>query len=615
MIKAKKIIALFVTVIMAVSCFTFAGASYIMHDWAKAEVLEFEAWGLMPKDFPTDLTSDITRAEFSSLAVSVYEKCRGEIKLTGENVFSDTSDENVLKAREIGVTEGVSDTEFMPERNITRQEICVMLSRLLNSLDINVAVTMQIVIFDDSDLIAPWADNSVQLMYKLGVINGVSDDAETAVVAPLNSTTRQQAIAMVWRMYDKHIKESVTDKGEEPKDLPSAGSAPSSVAKSEPSKIAAGDYTSYKVNGEGVLSAWGKNDVYQLGLKNNNETVYTMNVSQNVSSVAAAASHAYYISNGVLYAFGDGETPHALLENVRYVLALRDKSFAITNDGELYSWGRGAMYTLGTGDTDDVNVPVKILDNVSKVTAYSGFAAALTSDGTVYQWGDTRIVSEVYGAEDIENKMPTPIMKNVADIACGSSHLLMLSADGELYGWGSNLSGQLIPGANGGRYSEPVLVASGVDKMWAANEITFYTNSDKYLYAIGKNTGWRMGSAEVKDNELAKEPAPVTSNVEKLFINDNSVFAIKSDAKVWVWGQNFNYRLGLKDEKDRHTPAHLSEIDGALDFAFGFDHTLAITDDSLYVWGQNEENQCTSRYNEFKKYTSPILHSNIAEKE
>jgi len=219
-------------------------------------------------------------------------------------------------------------------------------------------------------------------------------------------------------------------------------------------------------------------------------------------------------------------------------------------------------------------------------------------------------VSVLYGTDDIENKTPSFIMDGVCDIACGTSHLLMLTPMGDLYGWGSNLSGQLIPLTAGNRYNEPVLVKSGVRGMWADNEITYYTNTEKDLYVIGKNIGERMGNNSIDENELTTEPLFVLGNVEKVFINGNSAFAIKSDGWAWAWGKNYNYRLGIGNENDKRTPTPL--IKGAITFAFGYDHTLMQRDDGkLYLWGLNEENQCSSRTYEYKQYKEPYPHSNI----
>ncbi|MBQ4248774.1 MAG: S-layer homology domain-containing protein [Clostridia bacterium] len=599
--KKAGAVSVILILTMIISLFTFAGAEYKTSEWAVPEVSAFEGEGLLPAGFPEDLTAGVNRAEFAALAVSVYEKCEGAITPdTGSRIFDDTDDINVLKAYKIGVVNGVSATEFMPERGITRQEMCTMMSRLMDALGVNAPVTMQYIYFDDGDDIADWADGAVQLMYKLGIVKGVSDSAKVAVIAPLSGATREQAAVMVWRLYKGYIAPDAQGGTQ-------TQTVRTGVAVSENSRVAAGDYTSFYIDNTGVLYAWGRNDKYQLGLDVNDHITGARRVAQNVSAVAAAGSHGYYITGGTLYAFGDGETPHVMLENVRYVLAQRNRTYAITNGGALYAWGEGDLYTLGTGSEADVYTPVKVLDNVAKVSVSGGFASALTYGGDVYQWGDTRMVSALYGTDDIKNKTPALIMSGVRDISAGTSHLLMITNENVLYGWGGNFSGQIDPAHKGTRYDEPKLMETGVGGAWAGSEITFYTDLEQNLYTMGKNTGSRMGTSKVKADETADEPMYVTYNVEKLCINDNSVFAIKSNGALWSWGQNFNYRLGRDSENDSRDARQLMGETGEL--AFGFDHTLFLTTgERLYAWGLNEENQCGPKADTLNRFNVPSLY-------
>ncbi|MBR2742402.1 MAG: S-layer homology domain-containing protein [Clostridia bacterium] len=596
--KKAKVISLILAAALMVSLFTFAGAEFKTSPWAEEEIAAFEAEGLMPAEFPEDLTVSVNRAEFATVAVSIYEKYKGALAADESGrIFDDTDDINVSKAYKIGVVNGVSATQFMPERGITRQEICTMLSRLVDALGVNVPVTMQYIIFDDADEIAEWADASVQRMYKLGIVKGVSDDAETAVIAPLAGATREQAIAMAWRLYTGYIKTSQSG---------TAASAPvKGVAMNEPLRIAAGDYTSFYIDDKGVLYAWGRNDRYQLGLANNDHTTTARRVTGGVSSVAAAGSHAYYIIDGQLFAFGDGETPHVMLENVRFVLPQRNRTYAVTNDGALYVWGDGSLYALGTGSEDEVYTPVKILDNVAKVTAMGGFAAALTRGGDVYQWGDTRMVSALYGTDTIKNKTPALIMSGVRDISAGTSHLLMITASDELYGWGGNFSGQIDPSHQGTRFDEPKLIASRVRGAWAGNEMTFYTDYEKELYSMGRNTAGRLGDDKVGIDETVTSPVHVTYGVEELYINDNAIFAVKTNNALWSWGQNVNNRLG-RDSYEDYSRYAKQVIAGAGVLAFGFDHTLFLMEgERLYTWGLNEENQCGPTAETLNKFNVP----------
>lgn len=69
-------------------------------------------------------------------------------------------------------------------------------------------------------------------------------------------------------------------------------------------------------------------------------------------------------------------------------------SAAITDDGCLYTWGRGNYGRLGHGKSNDCFVPTAVSTlkgvHVSKVSCGSGDSHTLcvTVDGKVYSWGD-----------------------------------------------------------------------------------------------------------------------------------------------------------------------------------------------------------------------------------
>ena len=66
-------------------------------------------------------------------------------------------------------------------------------------------------------------------------------------------------------------------------------------------------------------------------------------------------------------------------------------SLAITDDGNMYSWGEARMGQLGTGKHQDVKVPSQIQfpgDAKMKIcSAGFGHSLALTHDGELFTWG------------------------------------------------------------------------------------------------------------------------------------------------------------------------------------------------------------------------------------
>jgi hypothetical protein len=93
---------------------------------------------------------------------------------------------------------GGADGEFNPDGYVTRQDLAVILERyMLQYKKLNVAVTMEYILFADEDEIADYAKNAAQLLYKLGIMKGEGD-----VINPLGTATRAE-IAVLLRRFDE----------------------------------------------------------------------------------------------------------------------------------------------------------------------------------------------------------------------------------------------------------------------------------------------------------------------------------------------------------------------------------------------------------------------------
>jgi len=146
---------------------------------------------------------DIRREEFAELVVNLYEAMSGEaVSLPAATPFADTDIDHVLKANSLGIVNGRGAGVFDPDGKITRQEMAAMYARLLNALGIEAPVTDEYIIFADEKQISDYAKPPVQLMYKLDIIRGEGNN----VFAPLKNATREQAIAISNRIFEKSNK-------------------------------------------------------------------------------------------------------------------------------------------------------------------------------------------------------------------------------------------------------------------------------------------------------------------------------------------------------------------------------------------------------------------------
>jgi hypothetical protein len=169
--------------------------------WAKPEIEKAEVYQLVTERILDKFQNPITREEFSELAVRLYEALSGEsVIVPMSSTFIDTSNPEVLKANVLGIVYGVSADRFSPNTPISRQEIAVMFYRTVKAFDENlVDVEPYDLTFTDREEIAEWAEEAVGFMHNEGILGGVGNNR----VAPLGTATREQAIALVTRIFEK----------------------------------------------------------------------------------------------------------------------------------------------------------------------------------------------------------------------------------------------------------------------------------------------------------------------------------------------------------------------------------------------------------------------------
>lgn len=139
----------------------------------------------------------ITREEFCTLAVSLYQRLGGSVPKTYTDPFTDTDNPVVLQAYALGIVNGKTDTTFLPDDSVTRQEIAAMLYRLLCQFG-ECTSTQDLTQFTDYTVVSSWAVDALAYLNEIGVINGTS----TTTITPWGNTTREQAIVMAMRTVD-----------------------------------------------------------------------------------------------------------------------------------------------------------------------------------------------------------------------------------------------------------------------------------------------------------------------------------------------------------------------------------------------------------------------------
>ena len=163
-------------------------------------VLQGKAKGIFA---PND---SITRAEFAKTVVVLLE-LDNDITTVGRDFKDVDKDEwyheYIQIAFKYGIIEGRDEETFSPNDLITRQEMAVMVARIMELTDnMEILSPLQakemIQAYGDNTQIADWAEVGMALAVKNKIIQGKDEKR----LAPRDNATRAEAVVIIKRLYD-----------------------------------------------------------------------------------------------------------------------------------------------------------------------------------------------------------------------------------------------------------------------------------------------------------------------------------------------------------------------------------------------------------------------------
>lgn len=150
--------------------------------------------GISDNEFAPEL--NITRGMF----VTVLYRADNQPTVSGTLKFSDVSADAYYKnaviwATENGIADGISETEFAPEKNITREQMAVMIARYAEYKGIKAEKTQSPEYADGAE-ISDYAEDGIATVSALGIIEGNDD----GTFAPRRNASRAEAAAVFARL-------------------------------------------------------------------------------------------------------------------------------------------------------------------------------------------------------------------------------------------------------------------------------------------------------------------------------------------------------------------------------------------------------------------------------
>lgn len=171
--------------------------------WAEEGVNAAKAIGIIIKSVMENYQANITREQFCEMVVKAYEYISGKTADAGDVKFSDTDNDQIKKAANLGIVSGYGDGIFAPNDLVTREQIAAMLVRMISKAVDNIDVNAyNDNAFSDKADISDWALASINFAYDNGIMQGVGENR----IDSKSNTTCEQAVLLVYRTVQKYSK-------------------------------------------------------------------------------------------------------------------------------------------------------------------------------------------------------------------------------------------------------------------------------------------------------------------------------------------------------------------------------------------------------------------------
>lgn len=285
-------------------------------------------------------------------------------------------------------------------------------------------------------------------------------------------------------------------------------------------QLEAGQFCTFLVTKDGQVNACGKGSYGRLGLGDStNQPVPKKLIFPKETSIKSISS-----SKG-----SDGHT------------------LALSRSGEVYSWGDGDYGKLGHGNNSTQKVP-KLINGlagimIQQVAAGFRHSAAVTEGGEVYTWGEGDYGRLGHGDSSSKN-VPTKIgdLEPIGRVACGSSHTMLLTKDGKtVWSFGSGDGGKLGHGDTC-RHYKPKIVESltGIlvrDIACGCHfSLALTTTGQLYAWGCGSCVGCGSPDATILKPRLVEDLQGI--RIVDIACGDNHCLALSHDNTVYAWGNN-----------------------------------------------------------------------------
>lgn len=312
-----------------------------------------------------------------------------------------------------------------------------------------------------------------------------------------------------------------------------------------------------------------------------------------------------------------------------------ETAMVITEDGELYMWGRADNGVLGEQRTCNATSPtlVRGLPPVVTGAVSRSHACAIDKDGNVWVWGSRGRGKKLLN-DPIRKLAPPPELagKKAVSVGCGLNHTVVVMEDGSAYSFGNNIDGALGLGKGLVYDNDPASPHNMKNNRILSNE---YSSRDKIIRASlprllspvplppslrsRQPINTPTGTSSAIESKSAHEATPTSDpamprfvkvscgKLYTLLLTDTGIVYSCGDDSYGQTGQ------GTLPERVLWSPSPILALAGTrvTDISAGESHAAVTTDKGeLYVFGLGQDGQLGNGSKSFRN-PLPVLNTRL----
>lgn len=251
------------------------------------------------------------------------------------------------------------------------------------------------------------------------------------------------------------------------------------------------------------------------------------------------------------------------------------------------------LMTVLMGTVTRANVVVFVHDEiVSK--------QAISSENSGLDRSDAKIHLKAVGDEKTVGK--------AVSVSLAYQHGGAVTEDGSLYMWGSDEDGALGNGTNERWNEQPVKVLENIRSVSVGDDqngpVSGAVTEDGNLYMWGSNFQGKLGDGTEEDRN---KPVKVLENVQSVSLGGSRNGAVTEDGSLYVWGDNF-YGQIVRTSASEYYCSPVKVLENIQSVSLGTGHIGAVTKDGdLYMWGDNRHGELGDGTEELRREPVKVL--------